>query len=333
MSVLHNVCHCGDKQRIRWIAPNETGSIVAVGRHACLIDELSEIKEEAYEGDWLRAHVGGKLVCFHPDSNQPTLVLANRYIPLPSSMAKSIYDDCYIPETNTLYLLSLSELLRVSLDSGKVTSLADDLKINEHAGRYERVIGSKSFVVAFRYGLRGWRHDRMIVDVDSMTRPYSFAAILSDERLIAVEHGFTDRCSLIHLFDIDGHLIDEHEVPGREAINVCCIRDTPVVLAERDGNVIGVWKRDDAWNEQVLGSFELSCDAEPIPEANTLAIATLRGPIVLWHIPSGHCDFISVAIEHLITALHWSPEWKKLYIGTKYGEVYALAIDDLPCEN
>jgi len=210
----------------------------------------------------------------------------------------------------------MDDLVRVCIDSGEVTLLAEGFREYKAQGRYENILACEDIVVAYRYGLSIWKGERLLLEYRD--RAYSFAAILPDMGVVAVEEE-----GVVDVYDSAYRKVQESKAPSGSFRYVGTVANTIVMVWSSGRELLGAVLQQRDRDDVRLGAFD-SSSFLPIPEAGALVMGGPLGSVVVWEVTSHRCVRIPIPVRHSIVGLHWSAQSRTLYAGAKNGKVFAL---------
>jgi hypothetical protein len=304
------VCDC--RTRVLRLYEDGAANVAALGSSLCVIPRVGGVKYPPMRDGDPVAFVNGELITVQNGPSGVTLRLsAEMVIDLPISEC-AVFDSSHDLENESVFVLTTKALLEINLAGSSAAVLGE---WEESEGKFEKVVASKSFAAAYRYGLMVYER-RAVAPLDLLQdRPYSAASFVSETRLVAA-----DTLGNVDLIDLRGSC-----EPKTLQLN-----GDIVFLGEIDGRPIAVYEQDSIrycrtlWGDPCIstpiGSF--GCEAFEVVQDRYLAIGTIEGAVLLWDATSGQLQRVSLEEPQRIVEMLWSRARSELFLGTRGGEVY-----------
>lgn len=315
LSIKSEICNCDD--RVLWLGEDEAGTILALsGDHAFVLKRGSNLAIPLpFKGEPIRAFTQGTLLTI--ERTQKTVYLnlpEKRHAILPVSI-EGIFDSVFIPEIDTIFILSTTALIRVELN-GNARVLVDNVVSKM---QLEKIAASKDAVAACRYGLTICSYNNQATLFNAL--PYSILGFVTDQRLAVA-----DDAGNIDIYDVTTGIKSHLVSLGGQVYYLGGPAGSPAAVYKRDGTMYcQVYKGS---SPQLFEIGQVSCEAFAVIDSmNYVVMGTIDGVLIICDIATGMVERIPLENRPRIVEMLWSETSNRLFLGTRHGSVFACTLD------
>jgi hypothetical protein len=324
ITTSHRICDL--QERILGIGEDEAGNVIATAANdlVCVVSRTTgATKVDLCDKDYLSSvFVAGRPIRIVECGSETALNLPDhRRIVIPIART-DIFSYCYLPQSLTLHVLGLRDWLTCYLSdpaATRVHSLGELAEIPQ----YERIEASEEGVVICQYGLIIGPKEGEPVMFDPARFPYCRAAFLSEDTVIAaVENG------MIHTIHTKRGLLDEIAAP-RGSIYFLARYGKGAVLVWEDEHPN--WEARKLYGARILGhEWDQVCFGHvhsgpfAVAQAEEAVYVGTLDSLIRWDVSRGAYETAPMPEGEPVVELFWSQSMQDLFIGCKYGGVYAV---------